>query len=89
MGEADKLGLYLVFLPPCSHDLNPIEFLWKSLKKLISEVFIDSVQSLKAFIKEKYAILCRNPGYARSWIGKFSATFQEIFGRGFYNLLSE
>ncbi|MFZ2071794.1 MAG: transposase [Halobacteriota archaeon] len=32
--EAEKLGIYLVFLPPYSPDLNPIEFVWKSLKRL-------------------------------------------------------
>ena len=36
--ESEKQGIHLVFLPPYSPDLNPIEFAWKSLKKLISEV---------------------------------------------------
>ena len=35
-------------------------FYTKSLKKLISEVSLDSFESLKALIKEKYAIFCRN-----------------------------
>lgn len=35
--EAKKYGIYPVFLPPYSPNLNPIEFIWKSIKKHISE----------------------------------------------------
>lgn len=35
--EAKKQGIYLVFLPPYSPNLNPIEFIWKSIKKSISQ----------------------------------------------------
>jgi len=87
--EAEKLGIHLVFLPPYSPDLNPIEFVWKSLKKLISEVFIGSVDELKSFIKEKIPILFRNRGYAKGWFEKFSPVFQKIFGTQFCNLLAE
>jgi len=87
--EAEKLGIHLVFLPPYSPDLNPIEFVWKSLKKLISEVFIGSVDELKSFIKEKIPILFRNRGYAKGWFEKFSPVFQKIFGTHFCNLLAE
>ena len=33
---AEKLGIKLVYLPPYSPDLNPIEFIWKSIKREIS-----------------------------------------------------
>ncbi|MDI6884793.1 MAG: IS630 family transposase [archaeon] len=87
--EAEKLGIHLVFLPPYSPDLNPIEFVWKSLKRLISEVFIGSVEDLKSFIKEKITDLFRNRGYAKGWFEKFSSIFQKIFGHYFCNLLAE
>ena len=48
--EAKKLGIHLVFLPTYYPDLNFIEFVWKSLKKRISEVFMESVEDLKRFI---------------------------------------
>ena len=66
--EAEKLGIHLVFLPPYSPDLNPIEFAWKSLKKLISEVFIESVEDLKGFIKEKASDLFKKSSYAKGWV---------------------
>jgi len=33
---AEQLGIKLVYLPPYSPDLNPIEFIWKSIKREIS-----------------------------------------------------
>jgi transposase len=87
--EAEKLGIYLVFLPPYSPNLNPIEFIWKSLKRLISEVFIESVESLKDFIKEKTPNLFKNPGYSKGWLKKFLPLFQKFFNQNFCNSLAE
>ena len=35
--EAEKLNISLVYLPPYSPDLNPIENVWKSIKRVVSE----------------------------------------------------
>jgi len=35
--EAEKLNISLVYLPPYSPDLNPIENIWKSVKSAVSE----------------------------------------------------
>ncbi len=40
----------LVFLPPYSHDLNPIEFIWKSIKREMSPLLIKTVGKLKSII---------------------------------------
>jgi transposase len=87
--EAEKLGIHLVFLPPYSPDLNPIEYIWKSLKKLISEVFIESVESLKGFIKEKSSDLFKKSSYAKGWVKKYSSLFLKIFNPCCCNLLPE
>jgi len=34
--KAKELGIYLVYLPPYSPNLNPIEFIWKSIKRVLS-----------------------------------------------------
>lgn len=39
--EAKKSGIYLTFLPPYSPNLNPIEFIWKSIKRYISQKNFD------------------------------------------------
>jgi len=36
--KAKGLGIYFVWLPPYSPNLNPIEFLWKSIKSNLSQV---------------------------------------------------
>lgn len=89
LDEAERLGIHFVFLPPYSPDLNPIEFAWKSLKKLISEVFIESVEDLKGFIKEKASDLFKKSSYAKGRVKKFSPLFQKIFGYNLCNLLAE
>jgi putative transposase len=48
--KAEQLDLILVFLPSYSPDLNPIEFIWKSIKKDISKEFIESITQLRELI---------------------------------------
>jgi putative transposase len=36
---AEECGIKLIILPPYSPDLNPIEFIWKSMKRVISRSF--------------------------------------------------
>jgi transposase len=49
--KAEELGIYLLYLPPYSPELNPIEFLYKSIKRVISLKLIKSIEELKATIK--------------------------------------
>jgi transposase len=50
-GTASKLNISLVFLPPYSPDLNPIEFIWKSIKREISPLLIKTLEELTSIIK--------------------------------------
>ena len=69
--EAKKLNIVLVFLPPYSPDLNPIEFSWKDLKRELArflsfdEVERNSISIAERLMKE------RKHSYTRSWIKKF------------------
>jgi len=38
-----RLSWYSPYLP----DLNPIEFIWKSIKRVISIVFVENVEALR------------------------------------------
>ena len=50
--SAESLNIKLIFLPPYSPDLNPIEFIWKSVKRSVSIATINSENDLKSRIKD-------------------------------------
>jgi hypothetical protein len=51
--KTKEISIRLVFLPPYSPDLNSIEFIWKSIKRVISRVLIQNEGRLKSPIKRK------------------------------------
>ncbi len=62
---AEKLDIILVFLPPYSPDLNPIEFIWKSIKREISPLLIKTLYKLKNVIRECFNRFSKSLSYAR------------------------
>ncbi len=69
--EAEKLNISLVYLPPYSPDLNPIENVWKSVKRVISETSPLNVEGLKETIAKAFKKLTESISFAKSWIEKF------------------
>ncbi|MDR1819902.1 MAG: transposase [Methanobrevibacter sp.] len=55
-------------LPPYSPDLNPIEFIWKSIKKTISPLFIENIEKLRELIKNEFNKLSKSNSFAKKWI---------------------
>ena len=51
---AAECGIDLVYLPPYSPDLNPLEFIWKSIKRVISQTFIVDLTHLKWVIRKHF-----------------------------------
>jgi len=68
---AETLGIVLVPLPPYSPDLNPIEFIWKSIKRVISVTFIHSLDELKQCISNKWNSSAIHHSFAKHWIEQF------------------
>lgn len=71
-GGADRANVELVFLPAYSPDLNPIEFIWKTIKRRVSESFISSTDYLKGVISNSWKDESKSMGYAKSWIEQFT-----------------
>ena len=69
--SAESLNIKLIFLPPYSPDLNPIEFIWKSVKRAVSIAAINSEYDLKSGIKECFEKLSSSLTFAKTWILKF------------------
>lgn len=68
---AQENGIELVFLPPYSPDLNPIEFIWKSIKRVISREFIVDLDHMIDIIRRNFQTLSSQLSYAKRWIEKF------------------
>jgi len=69
--KAKQLGIYLVYLPPYSPDLNPIEYIWKSIKREISLVLVKNLKEMKSLIAKSWDRLSKLLTFAKSWIEKF------------------
>ena len=69
--EAEKLNISLVYLPPYSPDLNPIENIWKGVKRFVSENSPLNVEELKKIVAKAFKKLTGSISFAKSWIEKF------------------
>jgi putative transposase len=69
--KARALDIELIYLPPCSPDLNPIEYLWKSIKRIISASEIENKLELIEIVRDSFLGLTRSLSSARSWIPRF------------------
>ncbi|MFZ2455313.1 MAG: IS630 family transposase [Candidatus Altiarchaeia archaeon] len=78
---AELLDISLIFLPPYSPDLNPIEYIWmthvmpggKSVRKRLSQIAnIKSEWSLKETIKTTFHQQAKKLTYAQNWIQTFT-----------------
>ena len=68
---AEKNGIELVFLPPYSPDLNPIEFIWKSIKRVVSRNFVVDLDHMKELIYKSFLEFSSKISFAKRWIEKF------------------
>ncbi|HJW30201.1 MAG TPA: IS630 family transposase [Saprospiraceae bacterium] len=71
---AQALDIYLVHLPPYSPDLNPIEYIWKSIKRIISREFIKTLDEMKEKIATGWKTLSGSLSFAKHWISEFLET---------------
>jgi len=69
--KAKELGIYLVYLPPYSPNLNPIEFIWKSIKRVLFTSFVPNLAEMRGIITESFCRFAECKSYAAHWIEKF------------------
>jgi len=69
--KAEELGMALTFLPPHSPDLNPIEQLWRCLKREVSTVFFRSEEEFLSIIHNAFSQLSGRVSFATNWFRKF------------------
>jgi len=69
--KAEELGVRLVYLPPYSPDLNPIEQLWRGLKRVLSTAFYRTREGFLSRIEEAYLLLSEKASFAEGWFQTF------------------
>jgi len=83
-GEVEESGIYLAFLPPYSPDLNPIEFIWKSIKRVLSLTLVKTKEELEEIISRSFEAFSKTLSYAEGWIKRFlkeTPYYQMLCGR--------
>jgi len=76
---AERIGISLVFLPKYSPDLDPIEFIWKSVRRRISQIsFIGSEWSFKESIRATFHRLAKGKSFMANWLEKFQPYFSNL-----------
>lgn len=76
---AESLGIILILLPKYSPDLDPIEYVWKSVRRRISQIdFIGSEWSFKESIRTAFHRLAKGKSFMASWLVKFMPRFSNL-----------
>lgn len=68
---AEDNDIVLVHLPPYSPDLNPIEFIWKSIKRAISVRLIHSTDKMQRVITAAWDESVKHCSFSNAWIERF------------------
>ncbi len=75
---AELMGISLVFIPPYSPDLNPIEQIWKSVRRIISRVFVKSEWAFKETIRTTFHRLAKKPSFMENWLNIFQPVLSNL-----------
>lgn len=69
----EKVGAHLLYLPPYSPDLNPIEKAWAKLKQLLRAAQARSKEALELAITDALKLI--TPENAKAWFRLLSAVY--------------
>jgi len=64
-------NIHLVHLPPYSPDLNPIEQIWRAIKREVSAIFVRDYEHLTATIARTFEKLAMKRSYWEKWVETF------------------
>ena len=68
---AEILDIELVFLPPYSPQLNPIELIWKSIKKIVSRTFMKDQEMMIDTVKTNFIEFSKSKSFCENWVEVF------------------
>jgi transposase len=76
--KARELKITLVFVPPYSPDINPVEFVWKTIKREVSVKFIQSKEHLRNIIKKEFMKVEKSLSFAKKWMETFNPQIKSV-----------
>lgn len=81
LNQAAELNIRLVNLPKYSPDLNPIEYVWKTVKRAISQSNeVKDKESLAKIIDSTFQKATKKLSFARNWIQTiFNPVYNSFF----------
>lgn len=65
------LNIEFIYLPTHSPHLNPIEQVWKSIKKHMGNYYFDSIEKMQEIFEKEYYRIVDNESFFENWIKKF------------------
>ena len=69
-------GIYIIYIPPYSPDLNPIERLWKSCKRYVTEQEMPKgITDLVHSFENAYQLFKVQISFASGWLNKMKSIF--------------
>lgn len=68
---AESLGIILVFLPPYSPDLNPIEQIWRCVRRKVSQACVKSERSFRETIRSSFHHFSGKLSFMKGWLETF------------------
>lgn len=76
--KARDLNITLLFLLPYSPDLNPVEFIWKTIKREVSATFIQSKEHLRNIIRNEFMKVEKSLSFAKKWMETFNLQIKSV-----------
>lgn len=70
------LNIKIVLLPTNSPHLNPIEQVWKSIKKYLSHFYLDNLDQMKKLFTDEFYRIVDNKSFYTNWLIKFIDDFE-------------
>ena len=68
---AKFLNIKLLHLPPYSPKFNPIEQVWRAMKKKISSIDFETIESFLSKVKHYYSEYIKEKTFTNKWVDKF------------------
>jgi len=68
---AESIGIILVFLPPYSPDLNPIEQIWRCVRRKVSQVCVKSQRTFTETIRSAFYHFSGKMSFMKGWLETF------------------